>query len=245
MENQDFSFKKYTGKETKVHVESETLITQGTFGDIFDTVVEIGGHRKKFIVKKYTSIGRSEKSSILPEEYIEEMLRNDTTMAFERYSLAKKAGLKVFPTFRIGEDEKSILMTTGFSDNEICVGTNSMVSVKNFEKPLIQKIENVDQFLADFFAEGLKATQQGILLYFDVFFFILSKKEPTKVDFLIGDFDNFSQPGYEIKNLKYRNMEQIRNALEDFCKRNIHKNYTGIFLEKVEYYFQQARGKWE
>ena len=46
------SFKKNTGKETKVQVISEIRIAGGTFGEIFDTVVEIGGHRKRFIVKK-------------------------------------------------------------------------------------------------------------------------------------------------------------------------------------------------
>jgi len=46
------SFTKNTGKETKVKIIKETGITRGSYGDVFDTIVEIGGHQKRFIVKK-------------------------------------------------------------------------------------------------------------------------------------------------------------------------------------------------
>src|SRR6185436_979019 len=88
------------------------------------------------------------------------------------------------------EDKKSILMTTGFSDDQICVGSSNYLTVTEFGRPLIQEIQDVNKFLSDFFNEHLKAAKHGIRLWLDVFFFIISKDEPTKVDFVIGDLDN-------------------------------------------------------
>ncbi len=58
------SFTKNTGrnagKETRVRVIKETKINEGFFGDVFDTVVEVGGHKKRFIIKKYQKKGGKE-----------------------------------------------------------------------------------------------------------------------------------------------------------------------------------------
>ncbi len=84
LENPSISFRKNTGKETAVKIISETLINnEGYFGDIFDTIVEVGGHKKRFIVKKYIGDNATAKRS--------------AKHAFKNYSVAKKAGLKVFP----------------------------------------------------------------------------------------------------------------------------------------------------
>jgi len=231
-EKQNISFKKHTGIETKVNIISETPINRGSFGEIFDTVVEVGGHRKRFIIKKYRT------------QIFEKIAEKDTKHAFKNYSLAKEAGLKVFPTFRISEDQKSILMTTGFSDNQICVSTNNKINVVELGRPLIEEFEDLDKFISTIFAEGLKAMKKGISLHQDMFFFLLSKNEPTKVDFILGDLDNLKQ-AESIKVTGWQNMINIRKVLIFFCDKNIDPSFHEIFLDKVEYYYNQAVKKYE
>lgn len=225
MENKEVTFKKNTGRETTVKIISEVPINSGAHGNIFNTIVEINGHRKRFIVKMYGS-------KFSPK----------ITNAVKNYSLAKRAGLKVFPTFRISKDGQSILMTTGFSENKICVGSNNIVTVNNLERPLIKKFENVDEFLSKIFQEGLKAAQRGIGIFKDVLFFILSKNDPTKIDFVLGDLDNLSEiyPTNPTKYTGIENMGNIREMLVEFCRKNVDPVIAGNFVSQIEYYYNQA-----
>lgn len=238
MDNQfekSISFKKHTGKETGVKIISETSINKGEFGEIFDTVIEIGGKRKRFIVKKYFDVEISEVDPSSDRPYAEK----NAQLAFRNYSLAKEAGLKVFPTFRTGGDKKSILMTTGFTNNEICLGSNNALSVIDFKQPFIKEIEDIDKFLSTFFDEGLKAAKKGIILSQDCFFFILNKTEPVKIDFIIGDLDNLigTKSG---KNIELNNIKDIETTLIEFCEKNISPILARKFLDKVRYYYKQA-----
>ncbi|MBI3888718.1 hypothetical protein HY311_02910 [Candidatus Nomurabacteria bacterium] len=235
LENPNISFRKNTGKETIVKIISEIPIAEGSFGKIFDTVIEKGGHQKRFIVKKYFNY-----TPDLPKYNY--MVKESTQRAFHNYILAKNAGLKVFPTFRISEDGESILMTTGFSENQTCVGSNGGLNLSTLEQLPIEEIENLDKFLTDFFAEGLKAAQKGIDVFRDVFFFILSNDVPTKIDFVIGDLDNLKKVE-PTKNLARKNTEQIKISLIDFCDHNvahIAPNFAETFLKRVEYYYKQS-----
>ncbi|MBU0998689.1 hypothetical protein KKG24_00050 [Patescibacteria group bacterium] len=209
---------------------------------MFDTLVEIGGHRKRFIVKKYfdyptDAIEKRTKASPLGWSKI------NAQTAFKNYSLAQKAGLKVFPTFRMGEDKKSILMTTGFLDNQICVSSNNKITVVELGRPLIKEMggEMLDKFLSTIFTEGLKASQKQISLHSDMFFFILSKDEPTKIDFVLGDLDNLRKEEKLIptESIKSDNMINIKKALYHFCEKNINRNFSKKFLDKIEYYYTQ------
>ena len=217
-------FRKHTGQEIEVDIVNQELLTAGRFfADVSESNVEIGGRKRKFIIKRYHQPGMAQ-------------------AAFEKYSIAKKAGLKVFPTFRIGEDGRSILMTTGFLNDQICIDSNSRISLKDLGYPLIEDIGNLQQFLLNFFDEGLKAGKQGVLTLFDIFFFILNKENPPKADFVIGDLDNLAQMKIS-KNLILANIESIREVLFRFCERNIHPKFKKRFLGMVDSYYQQALKK--
>lgn len=226
-EDLNMSFKKHTGKETEVRVMSEALINKGAFGNIFDTVIKIGHLEKRFIVKKY----------VQSDEYSN---KDSAKQALRKYALVKGAGLKVFPTFRIGEDETSILMTTGFSKDQICIGSNNHFNVVHFKRPLIEKVIDEDKFLSTFFAEGLKAVKNGIKIYMDVVFFVLSKNEPTKIDFVLADLDNLhrAQPSYKNGLI---NMGNLRTMLIEFCNKNMDPVFAKYFLQKVEDYYEKGR----
>lgn len=225
-ENQNIPFRKHTGKETTVHIVSETLINNGSFGKIFDTVVEVGGHKKRLIIKKYNDAS---------EKYAKENAEH----AFKNYSLAKEAGLKVFPTFRIGENGKSILMNTGFSNEQICIGVNNFKNVENLGRPFISEIINIDEFLLNLFTESQKATAKGLKLHSDVFFFIISRKEPAEMDFILGDLDNLNKinpEDYKERELIQHNMKCVETAFRYFLEKNVYRNEREKFLEKLTNY---------
>lgn len=248
MDNQfekSISFKKHTGKETVVRVVSETLINKGNYGKIFDTVIEIGGKRKRFIVKKYFDPETSEIDP--PSDNLDGSINAQS--ALKKYSFAKKAGLKVFPTFRIGEDKKSILMTTELSEDQICVSSNNKRNQQDQDKEnqdeekkfMIDRIEDEDlnKFLENIFAEGLKAGEKGLQIYRDLPFFIVSKSNPTKIDFILGDFDmlrRFEHPFFT----GIFNINEIEMSLKRFSQKNIAISFEKIFLQKVEFYHKQA-----
>ena len=237
LENPNISFRKNTRKETGVRVVSETPITKGSFGKIFDTVIEKGGHKRRFIVKKYYNY-----TPDLPE--YNSTIKENAERALHNYTLAKNAGLKVFPTFRISEDGESILMTTGFSDNQICVGSNGGLNIDKLKQPLIEEIVNLDKFLVNFFIEGLKAAKNGISLHSDSFFFIFNKSKPIKIDFILGDLDSLYKDK-PTKDVGEMNMREIKDTLIEFCEHNIAHiapNFAEIFLKKVKHYYKQSIG---
>ena len=49
----------------------------------------------------------------------------DNKICMENYQTMKNAGLKVFPTYRLGADGRSILMTSGNLGSKICAGIDS------------------------------------------------------------------------------------------------------------------------
>src|SRR3989344_5162189 len=138
---EEFKFKKHTGRETAVRVISERKIGGGIFADAKESIVEVGGRRRVFVVKEYV---RKKKDG---QYYGTGDPKVNALNSFFNYTKAKLAGLKVFPTCRIGEDGKSLLMTTGFSDDQLCIGSNSLVTLKDLNSPKIRSVENLEEFL--------------------------------------------------------------------------------------------------
>lgn len=232
-EKQNTSFKTHDGREAKLKISDEKKINHGAWGNIYDCTAEVDGYKQRFIIKRYEP--NIENFRIrTPEEAAKHALEN--------YALATKAGLKVFTTFRIGEDGKSILMTSGFSDNQICIGSNDdRIKVIKLGQPRIEKIENenLDKFLENIFAEGLKAAEAGIGLDADIFFFIISKDKPKKIDFVVGDLDNMEEVETS-KSVGFANMGFIADTLEEFCENNINYHFKEYFLSRVEHYYKQS-----
>ncbi len=84
LEKPNITFQKHTGRETTVKILKETLINdKGYFGDIFDTMVEIDGHKKRVIIKKY--IGDEEEKKRYAKQ------------ALENYFSAKKSRVESIP----------------------------------------------------------------------------------------------------------------------------------------------------
>jgi len=130
-------------------------------------------------------------------------------------------------------------MTTGFSKDQVCVGSNNpMINVTSFEQPLIEEIANLDGFVGDFFNEGLKATEQGVFFHSDSFFFFISKSKPTKIDFILGDLDNLTK--VKSRKVGLKNLYNVKEMLLEFCDKNVAPDFRENFLNTVERYYKQA-----
>ncbi len=225
---EDITFKKSTGKESAVKVITETLIDGGIYGNIFDAVIEIGGHKKRMIIKRY--LDESDHAA-----------KQEAQTAFNNYMAAKKAGLKIFPTFRIGDDQRSILMTTGFKDGNLCIGNNSRKDIRHFGAEPLKRIEQTDKFFKDFFSEGLKAAREKLIIAADAPFLIISKAQPTKLDYVIGDLDDVLPHDNLIwEELKHLNLENLRRAILRFARRNIDHSLLDEFNHNVESFYNKA-----
>jgi hypothetical protein len=215
---QEMRFEKHNTNHTnKIKEHSKAFVKEeefsgGTFGSVFKTSFEWKSenkkpHRREFVVKKY-------------------YVAKQAIRAFENYRAAQDAGLKVFKTFRLNREEGEILMTNGNNADFHCIGSNSDTTLKKLEVPLINKLENFDSFLELYFAEAKKATDNDILVHGDAPFFFVSKSEPRKIDFVLGDLDLVDKKRAQLRNLTsakllIENQYNLEQALVDFIYKNM------------------------
>lgn len=152
-------------------------IGSGQIGDVYEAEINIGNKIKMFVIKKFKDI-----EGVSATQHANE--------AFKGYKLAKEAKLKVFPTYRLGEDKESILMTRPNLGDYFVFSPGRDVPDKIRDAEIKLSKEDVSKIAHKVFEEAIKASNAGIELYFDSYFFILNKKTTQDVDFLIGDFDN-------------------------------------------------------
>ncbi|MBI3631866.1 MAG: hypothetical protein HY225_00240 [Candidatus Vogelbacteria bacterium] len=167
-----YSKKQEGPKGTGVEIGAAQYISEGSRGVAFQTEVIIGSKNRIFVLKKF-------------------FYKEDAKMALENYQRAKKAGLKVFTTYRIDETSKKILMTTGHTDTDVCLGSiNHGNSLEYFNFPTIKTISNFDQFIEKYFTQAKIAANAGIEIWQDTpFFFVKKNTENSPLDFVLGDMD--------------------------------------------------------
>lgn len=174
----NIKFQSARGRESTARILSEEQIGHGSFGNVYETVLDIGGHRKRMAIKRFHDEGVSRD----PE--------HEARIAMQNYETCKNAGLRVFPTCRLGRDERSILMTLGKADNLHVLGGD--------EKRSVGKINNLSHFLDQLVANAHVAAEKGICLPFDAYFFVVKTidDKSSELDFVVGDFDGVST-GYK------------------------------------------------
>lgn len=200
------------GKVTLVNILNERKIGEGTTGTTYETDVLVGGRKRKFIIKRFKG------STVIAKK--------NTVRAIENYQMAKKAGLKVFPTYRLGEDGTSILMTNANVDSTICVDTLSYSSLPSRGGTKIEIDDDKFEKLANgVFQQAGLAAKHGIYVPVDTFFFLINT-ETKDVDFVLGDLDTInnnpipeSAPGPNIRLVE--NLGQASIALQCLVLHNI------------------------
>ena len=229
-------FLKEDGAETKVKIVDEEMISRGLYGNIFDATVDVQGHKRKFVIKKYVNRHkgiRHSSASLEPEECAKR--------AFENYNMLKREGMKVLNTFRIGEDGTSILMTPGISEEYDCASGNEYQ-----EKYPINEIENFDEILETLFDAAILAAEKNIVFHHDAFFFTYKKQDTTTMDYFLGDLDNIkNQSGeeFKIKRLKYANICAVKIAIESFLSSTMRRNQAAYskYVDRLNKFFEEFR----
>jgi len=200
---------------TEVEIISEIKIGGGQFGEIFEAEAKIGTKNRNFVIKKFKDVpGIGDAPSRSAEEV--------AAVAFENYGYAKKSGLKVFPTYRLGEDKKSILMTNANLGEQVCIGLNDdSPRLKDFGMNKLDYIANANDCAELLMNQVRKATQAGISLRNDSFLFLVDKRNPEVLDFVIGDLDNVMRSKQEQKKLLQSNIMHAFTALDLFIRRSV------------------------
>lgn len=235
------TFRHFEGRETELKILEEKRIAGGAWGEVYDAEVQLGSRKLRFVIKRFD-----------PGEECKIKDPHEAALAsMQTYEKAKKANLKVFTTYRLGEDKKSILMTHAELKDRICIGTNTYkerdnpfsgvvnLEAKGYER--LKEIENFepdpkhpgDSFLEKIFGEAEKAREQGIFLPYESFFFLVDTSE-NKVDFVIGDLDLVE------RNLLMAeaNADKVRIALADFIDTNVSPESKAKYLRKLNKYFE-------
>lgn len=232
VEGQEMTFTKKDGEKelsTRVVINEETKrrVAGGTYGDIFEAEVSVGSHKKTFVIKKFKdALGKT----------AEQNARN----AMQNYDVAKKAGLEVFTTYRLGDDEESILMTNGTTDKFVCIGTN--VDSPQADDLLGEKIDDVDEedfynFVDSVLGQAVIAGDNNISLHGDAFLYFVDRETGTKLDFVIGDLDNVSKGRtYAHANGLKRNLDGALGSLKYFIGKNFKDPENYIKDAEISYW---------
>jgi hypothetical protein len=234
-------------KETFIHPnenrESEVILSKGRFlgrggiGEVHEVLVDLNG-------KKFTMALKEFKNPEYKRYYDNNMNQGtDPEIAFKHYQDAKKAGLKVFKTYRLSKDRKSILMTNGNDQKIICLGITDQdkkVWDEVFEgQERIKSIDNLDEFLNNLYEEVVKATKKNFDLGFDSVFFLIDRKTKTHLDFVFGDMDGLEKKEKKISlyNVLMDNYG-IMGAVETFIEQYVEEeSVRKTYRDKIQDFF--------
>jgi hypothetical protein len=183
--------KRSPNKDTLIHTPfhlpflGPDKLGRGAFGTVVaDTATIQGGTKKKkkrFAFKTYGKWDPNNGSWGLPPDV-------SAKNSLRIYLKLRETGIRVFPTYRISEDEKTVLMTLGKQKGWWVYSSNAPEK-KRLEK--IKAIVNFDDFLQSLSVNLELANQNGITLPKDAYFFLVKKINETEhqADFVIGDLD--------------------------------------------------------
>lgn len=199
-------------KVSPVNILDQRVIGQGHYGTCYEADVNYRGRPRKFVIKRYTH----DPNRALNADY-------NATRAIENYQILKKAGLRVFHTYRLGEDERSILMTDGNLESKICVDANPKGSLPALNLPKLTDVDDEIKKLAQavFQQSRLAAEREVTLSKADIFFFLVDKNTKD-IDFVLGDLDLVNFPSVpEFEQRLHENLENARSSIEWFILSNV------------------------
>lgn len=210
MERKFEILKKRDGKETSVSTEHmDTLV---------DTDVTASNQQiaDSVSIKRVSVNHGSNERSI---ELVKKTFKNPekSADALSNYTIAKKAGLKVPPTYRIDESDQSIYMTNLNKGDHISLSANNEVPPEARGISIESIPEGFDSFLDQYFSQAIIATKNGLNLYYDMPMFTFKKNtEKPDIDFYIADFDTSFTRGIPAENqldLLADNFDQLQGSL--------------------------------
>ncbi|MFA6256682.1 MAG: hypothetical protein WC646_00010 [Candidatus Paceibacterota bacterium] len=195
------------GKRTEVRVKitNKTPITgkleesRGAFGKVYSVNVEVPGMEgpaPRFALKEY----RNEELAL---------------SSHQNYVRGRDSGLKVWRTYRLGADGKSVLMSTSNSQEWRVMGDRNTLSAE--EVKVFLPIENFEGFLNAYYEQAVKAAEKHIAIGGDVPMFLVNK---NKLDFILGDMDQLDKSDSEPQELLPQNLQGMHSRLVVFLEEN-------------------------
>jgi hypothetical protein len=203
--------------------------SKGGFGIAYAVDVQVSGSDKKlpFVLK--------EPHGYMSDEWKERVVLNSVG----NHRMAKRAGLKVWNTYRIAKDKKSVLMSTGHAEGWKLIGDYNKLDQKECSDFL--PINDFESFLDSYYSEAEKAAKNQICIAGDVPFFRVRK---DKLDFVLGDMDNLL-PSKENEDLLMKsNFQNMHSRLTVFFENNFgdfDEDTEDVDAGDAELYVDQSR----
>ncbi|MFA5954352.1 MAG: hypothetical protein WC817_02335 [Patescibacteria group bacterium] len=211
-------------RESEVDINEVRGLGSGTFGWVREAVVSKGNVKRTMALKHFFK-GREQAQS-----------------AFDNYKLAKKAGLKVFTTYRISKEGDAILMTNGNDKETVCLSLSPKEDrPKALDGESIEKIENFDELLQNLYQEAEKATKNGLYFNGDEIFFLVDKKTKTKVSFVLGDMDGISVDPMRFEGVPYDNIAEVGASVVVFLDKYMSPEVSEAYAQKVREFFSHKK----
>lgn len=220
-------------KAVEVEFVQQQQIGEGTFATAHSVIVEQGEgeqrRQKRMVVKRYD--GRHGEP---PEENAEQ--------AVQHYENLRAAGVRVFTTYRLSDDHKSILMTSGHSADWVCIGTNAgtenLSSFPELGRNKLPAISEFPKLVGQIMADTRKATQAGLFIGSDALFMMVNRTDPTKLDYVFGDLDYTGAKDDDPKFLQ-KNYERIQQVVQRFVVLNVENPRP--YLEELKNQYLTAK----
>ncbi len=233
----------------RVRIVPRKVIGQGHFGTaLLVDVPASRGRTLHFVVKRphpvECSLSEYEahfgiyEESVLRQRIRDEHAMTQVAQEIKNYELAKRAGLKVFDTMRQlwGDNGAELLMTTGFTDEWICLGDKGEAAeVTTYGLEKLTQIENFTKFVDEVFEQSEIAFHYGMTFNADAYFFLVNRQNPSNVNFVLGDVGCLEKDNHEagFKSIWLSNLESAVRALRKFITLNVDPAFAEDYLAEV------------
>lgn len=196
------------GKETSLNAKIGRRLGYGSRGNVYEAEVsltedELREHVWKFALKKFKAA-----DGLSSEE--------NAARAFKNYAYAKKAGLKVPMTYRLGEDKESVLMSLAGNPNTVFWSTDEWrFSLSPDKAERLEEIPNLVELCDGLFWQAFRAAGRGLSLHMDMPFLLVDSRT-HRVDFVLGDLDNLVARQDSYSKVAAMNLREIVRCLHKF-----------------------------
>jgi len=222
-----------TGRGDEISGETQTNVLISNKRPINATERESGGAFGTVYAVDVQLPGVKEKHQFALKE-----LHSPNPNVIKNYNRAKEAGLRVWKTYRVSEDNKSILMSVGSSEGWRLMGENSKLTEQ--ERADFLPITNFDSFLNTYYKDAIKAADHKISIAGDVPFFRVKKDQ---LDFVLGDLDQLEDSQKEYEQTLHKNLQSMHSRLVVFFDDNFgeHDEFAEVgFTGEAEIYIEQS-----
>lgn len=221
--------------EKTVHLLNRRLIngedeaaSSGYFGSVYAVDVQFPGRRGKtypMALKEFTN----------PDSAAAQAAADN---AVQRYLLGKRAGLKVWNTYRLGADGNSILMTTTNPEECKVVGSSNVLSKR--EREAFLPIQNFRKMLTEYYDQAIKGAAAGLLIHGDVPMFLVNGNQ---LDFVCADYDRLDPTDMNSSDLQRENLHYLHGALYTFLNNNLGAEKAAPYIEEAVQYVSVAHNQ--